>query len=626
MFQEGLTAVTFNAAFYLEANADLQTAFGNLSGDALDARLLQHFVEFGQFEGRDPNEFFDTSYYLSENGDVLAAIGNPANTSVTSAFQHFVMFGAAEGVVRAPSAPFESFNAETYLAANPDLQAAFASVPAAQLPNVLFQHFVTFGVNEDRPGTGLDEGSQLSSQLEALAAANADVADVLEAAARFVAENDGEERTAAELDAFIAGFGEPQLNAALSAATSAVAADRSDLTNAQNTLEALPTQATLTSALNQARTALLADEDGADLLAARTAANTALARDVAADGSNEAVLTNLRAAVQGLINSGANSANTTVSVDGENAVSLAQLLASLDTILATEGPDGEPIPAAVRQEAIDNAAENFALGTEAPTVDAGGGGTAAARTALNTQLSVADQRANLLDTANQAQQALEDAREASVDADEAEEATAAAVEAFLTAEENIVARQEAVDAVATAQGELADSLAELAALRSFETDFVAAVEARDAIEAAIVEEFGPITVLADGGNVEDPDADDIFLFDTSGDSIDATITGFGGDDSDVIFVGRGFTQVNLAETVVDFEGTAQGNVNALEIFVQQTDAGALLWIESETFDGSTSTGAFGGSQILLAGVDADDVVLDANGFIRLSPEAEALVA
>lgn len=160
MFQ-GTGALAFNAAFYLQNNPDVFQAIqnGTFQGSALD-----HFVQFGQFEGRDPNAFFDTEFYLANNTDVLVAIADPANPSVVSAFQHFVDFGSEEGVVRAPSAAFASFNAQSYLDANPDLQAAFGDLTGEALEDRLFQHFVEFGVNENRPGSGVAVDGGLPGQ------------------------------------------------------------------------------------------------------------------------------------------------------------------------------------------------------------------------------------------------------------------------------------------------------------------------------------------------------------------------------------------------------------------------------------------------------------------------------
>jgi hypothetical protein len=70
----------FDAEFYLELNEDVRLA-------GIDA--LQHYLEYGWREGRDPSRGFDTRYYLAHNPDVVQAGENP--------LVHFARIGAAEG-------------------------------------------------------------------------------------------------------------------------------------------------------------------------------------------------------------------------------------------------------------------------------------------------------------------------------------------------------------------------------------------------------------------------------------------------------------------------------------------------------------------------------------------------
>jgi hypothetical protein len=62
-------------------------------------------------EGRNPNAFFDTNYYLKQNPDVAASGTNP--------LVHFETVGYAQG--RQPSLVFDDAK---YLQANPDVKAA----------------------------------------------------------------------------------------------------------------------------------------------------------------------------------------------------------------------------------------------------------------------------------------------------------------------------------------------------------------------------------------------------------------------------------------------------------------------------------------------------------------------
>ena len=111
--------ITFNTDYYLEQNPDVAEAGDN---------PLQHYLEFGWREGRDPNPVFDTSYYLEQNPDVAEAGVNP--------LQHYFEFGFLEG--RIPSVTLDT---SYYLEQNPDV--AEAGVNAVQ-------HYLEFGRLEGR--------------------------------------------------------------------------------------------------------------------------------------------------------------------------------------------------------------------------------------------------------------------------------------------------------------------------------------------------------------------------------------------------------------------------------------------------------------------------------------------
>ncbi|HIK27553.1 MAG: S8 family serine peptidase [Oscillatoriaceae bacterium SKW80] len=65
---------------------------------------IRHFVEFGQYENRDPGPFFDTVYYLATNPDVAAAVSYGG----LSPIKHFIQYGLNEG--RLPKAPDLTLN------------------------------------------------------------------------------------------------------------------------------------------------------------------------------------------------------------------------------------------------------------------------------------------------------------------------------------------------------------------------------------------------------------------------------------------------------------------------------------------------------------------------------------
>ncbi len=92
----------FDAAYYLAHNPDVAAAGAN---------PLQHYLQYGWKEGRDPNAYFSTSWYLGRNPDVAAAGVNP--------LKHFENYGWREG-----RDPGPNFSLGKYLTANPDVKAA----------------------------------------------------------------------------------------------------------------------------------------------------------------------------------------------------------------------------------------------------------------------------------------------------------------------------------------------------------------------------------------------------------------------------------------------------------------------------------------------------------------------
>jgi hypothetical protein len=73
-------AAAFDADFYLDRYRDISEA-------GVDP--LEHFLQFGWREGRDPSAVFSTHYYLDSNPDIRACGMNP--------LYHYLVAGAAEG-------------------------------------------------------------------------------------------------------------------------------------------------------------------------------------------------------------------------------------------------------------------------------------------------------------------------------------------------------------------------------------------------------------------------------------------------------------------------------------------------------------------------------------------------
>jgi hypothetical protein len=147
----------FDRRWYLERNPDVLAARAN---------PLQHFLDFGGLEGRDPHPLFSSSWYLARNPDVAARRMNPLvhyltegaaerrephplfdttwyisqNTGAlpygVNPLQHYLNIGAA-----ASRSPHPIFDPKTYLEDNPDVAKAGVD------PMV---HFLTIGWREGR--------------------------------------------------------------------------------------------------------------------------------------------------------------------------------------------------------------------------------------------------------------------------------------------------------------------------------------------------------------------------------------------------------------------------------------------------------------------------------------------
>lgn len=79
----------FDVAFYLSNNSDVEQSGVN---------PIWHYLKFGASEGRDPNAYFSTSWYLNRNNDVAALGINP--------LAHYIRSGGVEG--RDPNPLFDS--------------------------------------------------------------------------------------------------------------------------------------------------------------------------------------------------------------------------------------------------------------------------------------------------------------------------------------------------------------------------------------------------------------------------------------------------------------------------------------------------------------------------------------
>ena len=166
-----------------------------------------------------------------------------------------------------------------------------------------------------------------------------------------------------------------------------------------------------------------------------------------------------------------------------------------------------------------------------------------------------------------------------------------------TAQDIVDNREELKQDVTEAQ-QLADALEQL----------------NDDIEAAetTLEDLGYELPITAEGSVFGTAGDDVFLF--SGE--DANVTGFGATGEDLLYVGTGFARADL-DSDVDLAATREGDAGVLEIFFQQDGNNTKLFIEEVEFAGSAN-GGFEGAEVTLVGVNAEDLTLNAEGFITLA--------
>lgn len=100
------TPVWFDAEYYAINNPDVVSVYcnGNNTGsENWDSKLWKHYKEYGYSEGRmaaATSDWFDASFYASNNEDVTVAFG----TEVNDLFRHYVKYGRKEG--RLPNAEY----------------------------------------------------------------------------------------------------------------------------------------------------------------------------------------------------------------------------------------------------------------------------------------------------------------------------------------------------------------------------------------------------------------------------------------------------------------------------------------------------------------------------------------
>ncbi|WP_108462323.1 hypothetical protein [Devosia naphthalenivorans] len=169
-------ALTFDAEYYYDERPDVFAAYEEDNiGLSYEDFALWHFNAYGDEEGTQPNAAFNAAEYLALNPDVADAI---EEGDFLNAWQHYQLHGGAEGRALSDTIPARAdFPFQAYIDANADLQAA-----GIDTLEEAYEHYITFGYAENRPGT---PGSESDALTEALA----DLAGAREAVAEFVEEN-----------------------------------------------------------------------------------------------------------------------------------------------------------------------------------------------------------------------------------------------------------------------------------------------------------------------------------------------------------------------------------------------------------------------------------------------------
>ncbi len=578
------TADEFVAAYGDDTAALVRAAYENALGREVESEEALNFwvnqLDSGAVTPADlMNSFFGTS-----DATDLAVLNN--RTEVAKAYT------AAAG------ANYDAAASKTLLASVDDTQ---ASVDAAL---------------EQVGGEAPVDNSELTEALVALQDAQTEEADALAAIA--LADNANEDDGEAvvvddaatanvnELNNWVGAYTEVMAQAELARAETQVGTDEVALLNAQSALRAdrnevgtsatvtngdyldgdRLTDANLTAALNEIRGDIAATAgtatDVSALLNARTEAQSELAGDVAAEGTNRQIATELRAAIVAFAEAGGDLSAELVA--GGDKVS--DLLADVNAALAVQEDD-----AVGGVDELIGTIDTAAYTDLAP----GPNGTG---TAVNSAITVIEERDALEDAVVQAQASL----------------TATSLGRDLADVEALIeARNEAIDLVAEEQEDLAASqqyFEELTALVEAYTSAGESVEdAAEALEALGVDNLVELAAASTAGTAGEGD---LYLF-SAENTGNVSLLNFEADDQ--LFIGEGFARVDLAAT--DALATQRlGDASVLEVFFQQVGANTVINIEGQAFAGNQLS-TVDITSITLTGVSVEDVSFE-NGYVTVA--------
>lgn len=153
---------------------------------------------------------------------------------------------------------------------------------------------------------------------------------------------------------------------------------------------------------------------------------------------------------------------------------------------------------------------------------------------------------------------------------------------------------------------LEDAISLFEAVAGLNSKYNELVDARDDAQGVVEDLVDTFQYLDATPTAAATAEDDLFVF-VDGDS---TVSGFGQNGADLIFIGT-----NYAAGTGDFTKN-EGNASVLEVFITQGATGAVVHVETKAF-GSNAAGQLDVANITLTGVNAADLVFE-NGFVSFA--------
>lgn len=654
--------ISFDANYYYEQKLNqLQSTDSEQYGDwTIDDVTLsfqengltaaEHYEKYGVAEGLNPSAEFDTQAYLSAKLGQLQEQESEQYADWTvedvaqafadnglSPLEHFNQFGQDEGLEAVPAGDNTSDLTEalTNLSdANADVAASLAA--AAE----------TVNASEDTPKEGdalKDFVEQFDAdQLEtAITDAEGDIATAeakinTETAELLSSRADTFSGTSfsSEASALVSGVAASAYSSAVDANGDPVSGQSFDLgIEGSDRL----TDANIAKALQEAQKAVNADKaqytvSGAGSTASASLASTGdvsgstetftakalqiqagnaeseLNADESANGSNVELLTNLRSAIADYVEAGgdltASAAGSAVSFSSSAPTAVSGAFSRVSGSAISTMLDAANV---VLKELDGDDTQDVAAEW---VVSQFGGISGSAYAGDFGELSEND---STFDAINAAIDAIENRDQlteesATADAQFAGTHTGALVAA---AEKLEAAREGQKDAITKAEGDLTDAQDDLSDLTTAQDDYDAAVSDLEDAQQYFEDNGLELPVSLDGGVTATAD-NDIFLFNGE----ESTVGGFGLEGDDQLFIGTDFTW-SAIDASVDVAGERTGDAGALEVFAQQDGNNTVLTFENETFAGNAQNGD-DLTPVTLTGVNADDLSLNADGFITIA--------